>query len=279
MDLKFFEKDFVSSKHFYQKSFCNPKLAMKILKDPIQVSSIIDADFEDLLSCRVLLNKDQEYQFFRKYNYLKYRIKKIAKDKKLGKEKKIFEINKRLKITRQIKDVLFRCNSRLIVKPIFRYYKKHDQEYEVLFSNGCDYLIKCIDYFDYRRGYKFSTYFVNVLNTNFYRDNKKIKRATGNFELVSYNEEGHKDNYREVNQKYNEDFVSKMLKHQSLIKTKNYNIRKNIIVNYFGLNGKSPKKQSEIAKDIGMHIKSVNNIIRDSIGLLQKANISYDPLI
>jgi len=280
LHLDFYKKEFVLDKHFYQKSFSDKNCSKEILKYPIDVKSIISQKYDDALSCKVLLSKDEEYQIFRKYNYLKYRIKKISRDKKLGKDKKILEIKKRLDITKEIKELLIICNTRLMVKPIYRYFAKHDQEYEIMFSNGCGHLLKCIDYFDFRKGYKFSTYFVNVLHTNFFRDHYKITKAKKGQELIpNYNEEKFIEDYRVANQDYNQKFVMNMLNNEDLCKKTNYKIRKKIIIDYFGLFGKRAKKRSEIAKEIGVTKQTVGNIINDSIQVLKSSNLVYDPLI
>jgi len=108
-----------------------------------------------------LLTKEQEIHLFKKYNFYKYRAKK-----RLNK-KEITDALKDLVSAEGVRNTIVAANLRLCVPVIKKMGENH--RLDDLFSEGCDLILKSVDYFDPNRGFKFSTYATWVLKRNLYR--------------------------------------------------------------------------------------------------------------
>jgi RNA polymerase sigma factor (sigma-70 family) len=274
------EKKFVSTKFIYEKSFSTSKRT-EILKEILDEKSLEEIfKTSDLLKCKVLLTKKQEQHLFRKYNYLKYRISVIIRDKKKGKAKKQIEINKKIKEIKKIKEVLVKCNLRLIVKSVCKLYQKDSFNYEEFFSNGYFHMLRAIDHFDYTRNFKFSTYFINVLYRNLYEDKKKLyKKSFSSIEDIELSA-------KEIsidNQKYNNECVENLLNllenYNPTKGRKNCKLASEILKQIYGVCGEKKMLQKEVAEKLGVSTSTVQNIVEDALKKLKKIDFVYDPLI
>lgn len=276
-----FNSKFLFADFIYEKSFDSKKT--EILKDILDkqtVSKIFSSNI-DLLKCNcgVILTKKEEYHLFRKYNYLKYRINKISKDKKTGAAKKKIEINKRLNEIYKIREIIIKCNLRLIVKCVTKYFGMETYNYEEFFSNGYIHLIRSIDGFDYRRNFKFSTYFMNVLFNNLYKDKLRLdKNQIIPIDSVNPSESNLCEvvSYREQNEKYNSEFIKNAL--NCFADDKRGFIQLEIIKNRFGILGEEKRTIKEISERMGLSTSRVKQLTEKAIEKIRKLNLVYDPV-
>lgn len=278
-----FESKFISTKFVYEEIFDSPKrveILREILDENI-VNKILSSN-SNLLTCNqgLILSKKQEYHLFRKYNYLKYRIIKISKNKKIGKTKAKIEINKKLKDLLKVRELLIKCNLRLIVRNVSKYFHQETFNYEEFFSNGYFHMLRAIDCFDHTRNFKFSTYFINVLFTNLIKDKMTLEKHS-NLQPIEdsniYDDSLFESYFREKNEKYNKDFIEKILK---ILEEKNekYKTRLDIFKKYYGICGEERKNSVEISKMLNISKSRVQQISSDILKQLKKIKINYDPI-
>lgn len=100
-----------------------------------------------------LLNNEQEYHLFRELNYYKYRVQKSSR---LAFAEKYFSEYERVKKQIASSNVRLVAN---IAKKQRDYVQSHSMEVLIeLLGDGNVGLMRAVDYFDFRRGFKFSTY-------------------------------------------------------------------------------------------------------------------------
>lgn len=290
-------KDNIPKKFFYEKSF-DTSFRNKILSDiNLDYSKV---DHGNILACSPLLNKDQEQHLFRKYNYLKYRLMKatVGFEKstvkpypkpskpvnlyKLG-NKSLCEIERLIDGISELRNLLLKSNLRLIIKHLSKYFPQDSYERDEFFSHGYCHVMKAVEHFDYRKGYKFSTYCVNVLKYNFYRDNSTKNRLSvflGNElnedELVDQREA----DYLEINQGYNRRFIEEMF---VKMKTKiaNPDVKIKVIKDYYGL-GVTRKNLNEIAAELCLSKERIRQIKLSALNCLSNQvgkEMIWDPLV
>lgn len=289
-------KDNLPKKFFYEKNF-DTSFRNKILSNvELDYSGV---QYGNMLSCSPLLNREQEYHIFRKYNYLKYRLLKSTlgfekskvkpspkpskpiKLERLG-DKSLSELENLIRQISQIRNLLLESNLRLIVKQLAKYHRVDSYERDEFFSHGYCHILKAIDCFDYRRGFKFSTYCVNILKNNFYRDSA-IRRKQDSV-LALTDEDGITDNrehsYSEANFSYNKRFIEQMFEKMKE-KVKNYDIRIKIVKDYYGIDG-ARKNLIELAKELNLSKERIRQIKLDALNILTDKvakELIYDPLV
>lgn len=182
---------------FFEEIFEDSGFAPKILAE-IELNYATNQQ-GNLFNSSPVLKKDQEVHLFRKLNYLKYRLikntrgfeksedypspkpKKSTNLDRIG-EKKILELESLISRIQEVRNSILQSNIKLIARPISRYFKIDTFDREEFISNGYLHVLKAIDAYDYRRGFKFSTYCVNALQTNLYRDHKMLARNQSKLE-------------------------------------------------------------------------------------------------
>ena len=270
-------KNMLPLKFIYEKSF-DTNLRNKILSD-LDLEGI---DKEaSILRCGVLLSRDQEAHLFRKYNYLKYRISKLTNVKlERLKEYGLLEIEKNINKMYETRNIIIKCNMRLIVKPSSKHFGMNTFNTEELFSNGYVHMMKAMEFFDHTRGFKFSTYFINVLYRNLHRDRSKLLNTR--CENLDFDPRDSRcEDYREVNESYNKKFIkdmfvdfSKSLKDSR----KDPKTRVAVVEKYFGIDNGKTKTLNEVGSQVGISRERVRQLIDDTVNILKESNISYDPL-
>lgn len=280
-------KTYLPIKYFYEEDFDSNSKRNQILLD-IKIEEINGGD--NIFKCGPLLKKDQEYHLFRKYNYLKYRLFKLTNvniDRlKIG---SIEQVESMINKVEELRNTLLKCNTRLILRPVSRHYTRDSIDREEFISNGYTYLLKAIDCFDYRRGFKFSTYSTWVLKNNLSRDKGKIlKNKTvfiedfNNDEENNYETEDKKEgNYANVNYEYNKSFINSILKDLELSRnsTKEIKTKIRVIEKLYGLNGEKPALLREVGELLGLSKERIRQIKNETIKILQKSNYVYDPVV
>jgi len=241
-------------------------------------------DPSNMMKCSPVLNKDQEFILFRKYNYFRYRIissiagsswpRLIGKKDELKKKvlrmspEKLSLTENFVRLAEEVRNTILKSNMRLVVRPVSRYADQDSQKYEEIISNAYMHVIKAINGFDYKRGLKFSTYCVNAIKNNLFRDftMESSRRARTWGELSEENEAVFipiKDT-----RAYDSDFISRGLK--TLGKEERF-----VIGTYFGI--QTEKKQlKEIALQLGVSNYVVSRIRDEALKTMSR--MTYDPI-
>jgi len=285
-------KKSIPDKMFFDSLFEKPGFQNQILKK-IQLNKS-KIQHGNLLNCASLLNKDQEYHLFRKYNYLKFKLLKltIGFPKTAGgpkpspavklerlKEKSLQKIEKLIQDINELRNLLLTSNMRLVVKQISRYAPEDSFKRDEFLSNSYMHVIKAIECFDYRRGFKFSTYCVNVLKSNLKKDSAFLYKVQGpleNAESVNF-AIAKTEQLSEANAVYNKQII-KLIFEEIKKNTKKPQESICVLSDYFGIEGQNLHLE-EIAKKLGLSRERVRQIKNQTIEILQKLKICYDPLI
>jgi RNA polymerase sigma factor (sigma-70 family) len=284
-------KDSIPKIYFFEDSFENSSHIPKILADiKLNFDSV---DHANLLNCSPILKKEQELHLFRKFNYLKYKLIKNTigfsnSDKKpspktkapvnldrIG-EKRIAELELTIDKIQNVRNILIKSNMRLIVRPISRLVDQDCFEREEFVSNGYLHVMKAVDCFDYRLGFKFSTYCMNVLKTNLYRDFvalRKNKSILLEDEKEMNNFGGNLDFSSEINSEYNKKVV------QEIFEYLDENTKKikysEVLKLSFGI-GCDKLLQKDIASKLKISRTRIQQIRDKAFDMVQ--HIKYDPI-
>lgn len=237
-----------------RKSFDEQKLKVFRLRNSDKIAPEMRPCYEE-----PLLTREQERHLFRKMNYLKYCAKKLmarlnprrCSSSRLDRIEKF--LSEATEIRNQIAASNFRLATQLLKKQSF--YREHSLT-ESLLSDAYFDVVKAIDYFDYSRGNKFSTYCTWVLRKNFGRDMKnQAKHAerftTGMDESLSEVQDGDAGFIAEKTYDDNKQLTQKLL---ALLAGSDCNgdVQRQVyaIVEWFGLNGKSRRTLDAISQDM-----------------------------
>jgi RNA polymerase sigma factor (sigma-70 family) len=274
---------------YFEKSFEMPD-RNKILKDINLCYKKSKSD--DLLNCSPLLTKEQEFHIFRKLNYLKYRLLKTTKGFEKSKdgpkfskpvllerlkENSLREIESIIKNIQETRNIIIKSNLRLVFKRVQKYYSSNTFEKDEFFSNGYHHLIKAVDYFDYRLGYKFSTYCTKVIITGFYKDyaEKRKHEEKLTTENISF---GVEDDFSNTNFEYNKVFIKKLLKKIEDSSLNNAHVKKKIILEYYGIDRDKGKSLEQIGNELKITRERVRQIKNETIKYLVENCSVYDPM-
>jgi RNA polymerase primary sigma factor len=127
--------------------------------------------------CEPLLSKAQEFHLFRKLNYLKYKAQRFYNwycRSKINKLKISFL--EHLKEAHNVRNHIVCCNTRLAATVYKKRKDLYGESVDNLLSDCFANIIKAADGFDFRRGFKFSTYCTWVLMNNSLRDHQADKK-------------------------------------------------------------------------------------------------------
>lgn len=275
-------KSFLPIKYFYEDCFEKNGNRNTILAD-LKLKGLNESD---IFKCGPLLNKEQEHHLFRKYNYLKYRLFKLT-NLKIDRisEKSVDNIESVIDKMQQTRNIILKCNTRLVVKPATYCFEKDSFNGEEFVSNGFAHLIKAIDYFDHRRGIKFSTYAVWVLKRNLSRDRGNMFERRMTLYEGFDNNDGDKfepidskdNNFTEVNHEYNASFVKEMLDDfvsKSKVSSRDIEVLRRI----YGVDGHNRCTLKDIGKSLGISKERARQIKNKVVELLQEEKYKYDPI-
>jgi RNA polymerase sigma factor (sigma-70 family) len=107
------------------------------------------------------LSREQEYHLFRQMHYLKFRADRLEGDPSRAAEMTVLR-----KKAEAVRNKLVAANLRLIV-PVAKRQLSWSRDPETLFSDGAFALVRAADKFDYRRGFRFSTYATRAITNAF----------------------------------------------------------------------------------------------------------------
>lgn len=273
-------------KFFYESSFDTKKGISEIFKqilDPSLQEKILSNN-KDLYNCGcgVILTRDQEYKFFKRYSYIKYRIKQIE-NWNTKESKKKSEIKNKVNQLFVIRDIITKCNTRLMVKPVFKFSNGDSSLFDDLMSNSYIHMLKSIEGFDYRKGFKFSTYFSNALYRNLIKDVMAEKNKKKHFEEDARSAEDSPvfDFHESQKDFYNKDFTKKLF---LFLENKNALGNKNLLIlkKYYGVCGEKRQTLREISKVLGLTTEGVRQIKLKTELFIQnnfeEFELKYDPV-
>ena len=217
-----------------------------------------------------LLTKEQEIHLFRKMNYYKYLAKKIM-DVEFSelKTSEFEEMKQLLEKALEIRNIIAVANLRLssqLLKGSINICRDYGITQEVL-SDAYHDVLKSIDYFDWTKGVKFSTYATWVLRQNSSREVKKMIRRHENhialedhhFESFFSYEDQHEEEKRLIEMK---NFI------QNALDSMNENERDSrqifVLTNYFGINFEKQTLE-QISKKIGVTKERVRQIKENAL--------------
>lgn len=200
------------------------------------------------INCNEFLTPEQEFFLFRKMNYYKH-IKNY--EKAIKTRNQIVEHN--LRLANQLGKFL---------------YKKTDV-LDHLSDAHCD-IITAVDYFDYRKGYRFSTYATWVIKRNYFRNKKKIKLCQNVLTL----EHDVADTAQISNYMETESFISDLLLKVKR-KCKDADRKIFIIKSFFGL-GTERMTLQEISNQLRISKERVRQIKEQTLSWMLDHSKSQD---
>jgi len=255
----------------YHASFDNKKMRKVILAEVPELDKLLadrnkirqrGQSSEGMRPCyeEPLLNKEQEAHLFRKMNYFKYRAKKLQEKINLARPntQNIKYCEKYLSEAYKLRNQLATSNFRLATQIIKPYLSYKDRNFtDVLLSDAYSDVLRAVDYFDFSKGNKFSTYCTWVMRRNFNHEahtriNRTERYMTGMSDfleevIVDETKCGYQE---EIQYTQRCKFVKQLL---DLLATEHDAERKlTAIQDYFGVNDRHPRTFEEIGKEMGV---------------------------
>ena len=176
------------------------------------------------------------------------------------------------------KKVLIERNLRLVAH-IAKKYSTSSVEQEDIISIGTIGLIKGINSYQKDKGVKLATYVARCIENEilmYFRSTKKLSQEVSLNDALGQDKEGNEITFIDVIENGGmsvEDEIDLKLKVKKLYKkiAEVLQDREKMIIEFrFGLNGKKPKTQNEIAKMLGISRSYVSRIETKAIGKLSK---------
>jgi RNA polymerase sigma factor (sigma-70 family) len=217
----------------------------KILTDPSAKINQNDwQHFIEAVKKIPMLNREQELQLFKRYNFLKYlvseKVKKINLTSFCGKT--AYQAQELLDEAGRLKNIIIEANLKLVVRIAGRHSGANLGD---LVSEGNIALMRAVEKFDYAKGFRFSTYASWVISRAFarYLPAEQAKMGTElpeeEFQIAAVENAG----IDEIDNA-----------HRSLMTAidQNLNEREQHVIRYhFGLSGTMVKKEFKTLKQIG----------------------------
>lgn len=241
------------------------------LENKKEVYKIDDPEFA-FLGKEPILTPKQTYHFLRKYNYLKYKYKKLAsKNVDDVQKKKLKKIVKKLEyFKKEMMDArtqLVCSNARLVISIVKKWRFSVCEPLDMI-SAGCTGLVVAVDYFDFRREeVKFVTYAFNAVEDYI----RRLNISTSKFKAINNLYDDEDKSLLDV-----EDFskggvnLSECLQiaRESLAYAKPR--EQEVLVHYYGLNGHEPLTLRELARKLNLSAERVKQIREEGLSRIKR---------
>lgn len=238
-----------------------------------------------------LLNFSQEQHLFRKMNYYRYRASVIIASIDLVDPclQKVENAEEFLECATEVRNQIASANFRLATQ-IMKYrlsFTKELNQSDCMLSDGYFDVLKAVDYFDWTRGHRFSTYATWVIKKNYFRE-AKVK--SGHAEKVGVLDdqkadliEGRGTGFEEEKAHgERQEFIFNLIGMMVRENLGTDRVRQAFVLeNYFGINGRDRKTLEQISDEIGVTKERVRQLkekglewIRDRV---VDMGVIYDP--
>jgi RNA polymerase sigma factor (sigma-70 family) len=151
------------------KPLADPQLYVQEPNETAQRRSAAGCVQSALADCR-LLTAEGEQHLFKRLNFVSFRADAIEKTLHPSRpsKKKLAELKRLRAEETSIRDEIAVANLRLVASIAARV-ARSGGDFDEFFSEGNSILIKCIEKFDYSRGFRFSTYVTTAIQRHLYR--------------------------------------------------------------------------------------------------------------
>lgn len=247
------------------------------------------------LGDKAVLSPEQEYRIFRKYNYLKYKMLKLTVGFKSSNEtpspkpcpprfnlerigeKSICQMERLIGQISETRNFIIKANIGLVFRPVARHISSDSFERDELLSNAHMHVLKTIECFDYRRGFKFSTYCVHAIKMNLLRDMENLIKAKAPlefFESLSSASYGEELESAKEDREYSVQMVERVLDKVRMSRNRP-DEKIEILKGYYGLGGTKPMLLRELGAKMNMSHERVRQIKLEA--LWEAKCLTYDP--
>lgn len=283
---------------FQNDDFDNPRKAKEILaelpslekykKDDLKVKKLGIKISPEMRPCyeAPLLSIEQEKHLFRKMNFLNYKANLLIDELRNGKvtELKVKKAEQYIASAILVRNQIAEANFRLatqVLKSQISFYREHCLV-ESLLSDAYYDVLKAVEYFDWTKGYKFSTYATWVVKKNFYRDSKqKISQA----ERFTYLDETHAETITSRGEEYS--YENNYIQRQDLVKqllfllsqgdkTTDRARQVKVLEHYFGVNGTERQTLEQISQKIGVTKERVRQLKEKGLQWIRQKAMDMD---
>ncbi len=225
------------------------------------------------LSKSRILTPEGEQQLFKQLRFVDVRAKAIKStlDPKKPNKKSIAELEQ-LKTQRESTlEEITKANLRLVAS-IARKLSRSEQDFDEFFSEGTSILLYAIEKFDYKRGFRFSTYATHSVQRHLYRViQRRQKRSQHEFAgdqemLANEAEQGSEDEFSpEATLAITEEVLKKV---DELLDGR----ERTIVLGRFGLDGTDASRSfRELGEQMGLSKERVRQLFNSGIAKLGQA--------
>ena len=122
-----------------------------------------------------VLSRDEEQSSFRVMNFLKHQIAHLQSHAKRSATSGSAEIVRKQDAVRLIRDHLIYSNLRLVISLVKKFVSPQ-LSFDELYSEGVVTLMQAVEKFDYRRGFRFSTYAYRSISRALYQHSVRLQQ-------------------------------------------------------------------------------------------------------
>ncbi|TFG50958.1 MAG: sigma-70 family RNA polymerase sigma factor [Candidatus Brocadiia bacterium] len=235
----------------------------EIITEPSKLSGNSLTEYISTLKEMPLLNREQEMELFRRYNYLKYKACLLRTGLKATEaaSERITRIESYLSEAEKIKKMIIEANLRLVASIANKHITTGTNPGDLI-SEGNISLMHAVEKFDYTRGFRFATFASWVITKDYARQipaetDRPDKAASESMENIQHD-------LRTTSQV---KVVAVEQARQSLVEVIRDNLNQReqyIIINHFGLIGTAIKREKKsldiIGKDLGLTRERVRQL-------------------